>query len=381
MHVRTARFRSASVLALVLSLALPLALPVPALAVKTVGISAPKFEFNVASGQSGNGELYVTNDGTEPIKVMVYTANQTTDAKGQITYTVPSPGTPGDQGPAAWVRILMPQDSKSFGNAPYVEIAPKKRVLVKFEFAVPPGVPAGDHQVVLFFEMFDFAQGGGMLSQVSGRVGSRIRIRVQGTLVEKITVQPFSVRELVVGELMPWSYVVRNDGNVDKYVKARLALLDSSEAEVVGSDITSETPLYAHSMLEQAGTMSLTGARIGRYTARLTLTYPSEPDARGETTVKEVVEDRTVWVFPLWLVIGVVVLLGGLLLWAMWLSAVKAAERKSERTSRRSGRSGASPAQSTEQAEDAPVGAEDPSADVASTDGSELWSPDEDDWK
>jgi hypothetical protein len=372
-----ARLRAAFALVVALTLALPLALPLPALATKTVGISAPKFEFSVAAGQSGKGELYVINDGTEPIKVMVYTANQKTDAKGQVSYDVPRVGVPGDQGPASWFRMQMPEDSKSFGNTPYVELAPKQRVLAKFSFEVPPGVPAGDHQVVVFFEMFDFAKGGGMLSTVSGRVGSRVRIRVQGTLVEKMSVQPFSVRELVIGDLMPWSFVARNDGNVDKQMTAKLALLDSSENEVVGSVVTSETSLYARSMLEQAGTMTLKGAGIGRYTARLTMTYPSEPDARGETVPREVVKDRTVWVFPLWLVIGAVVIIGGLVLWLMWLSAVKAAERKAKRPPRRPRQAGQADTQAD--SEDAVDDGQAVSTG-ASTGTPELWSPDEDNW-
>jgi uncharacterized protein YndB with AHSA1/START domain len=376
---RSARLRQAFALVMTLALALPFVLPAPALASKTVGISSPKFEFNVASGQSGKGELYVINDGTEPIKVMVYTANQKTDAKGQISFEVPRIGAPGDPGPAAWFRMQMPEDSKSFGNTPYVELAPKQRVLVKFDFEVPPGVTAGDHQVVIFFEMFDFAQGGGMLSTVTGRVGSRVRIRVQGTLVEKMSVQPFSVREVVIGELMPWSFVARNDGNVDKQVAARLALLDSSENEVVASVVTSETPMYARTMLEKAGTMTLTGAGIGRYTARLTMTYPSEPDDRGETVPKEVVKDRPVWVFPLWLVIGAVVVVGGLVLWLMWISAVKAAERKAKRPPRRARRGGG---QGTDQDDGAAPAADPASPPQATTSRhpAELWSPDEDSW-
>jgi hypothetical protein len=321
-------------LAIALALVGGLVGPSAAFATKTVGISSPSFDFNMAQGQSGKGELYVINDGTEPIKVMVYTANQKTDAKGQVTYEIPRVGEAGNQGPAVWFRIQMPEDSKSFGNTPYVELTPKQRVLVKFSFEVPPGVPAGDHQVILFFEMFDFPAGGGMLSSVTGRIGSRIRVRVQGTLVEKMDVQPFSVRELVIGEMMPWDFVARNDGNVDKPTSAKLALLDSSEREVLASDVMTETVLFARSMIEKSGVLSLSGAGIGKYTARLTLTYPTEPDVNGEQVPVEVTKDRTVWVFPLWLVIGLVVVIGVLALWTTWRGAVRAAERRASRPPR-----------------------------------------------
>jgi hypothetical protein len=320
------------------------AVPLPAAASRTVGISAPTFEFNVASGQTGSGELYVINDGTEPIKVMVYAANQKTDPTGKITYEVPRPGDLGNIGPAAWLRLRMPEDSKAFGNTPYVEMKPKQRVLVKFEFDVPPGIAAGDHQVILFFEMFEFSNTGGMMAQVSGRVGSRIRIRVQGTFIEKMTVQPFSVREIVIGDAMPWSFVVRNDGNLDKPVTVKLALLDSSENEVQASQVASDLPLYARTMAERSGTMLLTKAGIGRYTARLTATYPKEPDARGESVPVDIVKDRTVWVLPLWLVIVLVALVGAVALWLAWRSAVRTAERRVESGRSRGTRGRARPA-------------------------------------
>jgi hypothetical protein len=392
--------RRLAALALVMALALPMALPMPASAVRTVGISAPTFDFNVAAGQAGKGELYVINDGTEPIKVMVYSANQKTDAKGKVTYEVPKFGEPGFAGPATWFRIQMPQDSKAIGNTPYLEMKPKQRVLVKFNFEVPSGVAAGDHQVLIFFEMFDFAQGGGMLSTVSGRVGSRIRVRVQGTLVEKLTVQPFNVRGLVIGDVLPYDFVVRNDGNVDKTVSARLEILDAGENVLQESSVMTETTLYSRSMSEQRASLTLKGVGIGKFTARLTATYPKEPDAQGEAVPVEIVKDRTIWVVPLWLVIGVVVLVGGLVLWLTWRGAVAAAGRASRPKRARRTRhddegppTAAAPAAEPGEVPEAPVAAQPmPSveapagvSDTAVHDPSfprnvELWSDDEDSW-
>jgi hypothetical protein len=396
---RRMRARRLAALVLVFALAVPMALPTPAAAVRTVGISAPTFDFNVAAGQSGKGELYVINDGTEPIKVMVYAANQKTDAKGKVTYEVPKFGEPGFSGPATWFRIQMPQDSKAIGNTPYLEMKPKQRILVKFNFEVPKGVPAGDHQVLVFFEMFDFAQGGGMLSTVSGRVGSRVHVRVQGTIVEKVTVQPFNVRGLVIGDLMPYDFVVRNDGNVDKSVTAKLEMLDAGENVLQSSTVMTGTVLYARSMTEQGATLTLKGVGVGKFTARLTATYPREPDAQGAAVPVDIVKDRTVWVFPLWLVIGAVVLIGGLVLWLTWLGAVKAAERKAARGPRRRRRAAPDIAESFEPDEtvadpgEVPLAetatravAPEPEAEVAdAADPSfprqvELWSDDEDAW-
>jgi hypothetical protein len=335
------------------------AVPIPAAASQTIGISAPTFEFNVASGQSGSGELYVINDGTEPIKVMVYAANQKADAAGKITFEVPRPGDLGNIGPAAWLRIGMPENSKAFGNTPYVEMKPGQKVLVRFEFDVPPEIAAGDHQVVLFFEMFEFSNTGGMMARVSGRVGSRIRIRVQGTFIEKMSVQPFTVPALVINGAMPWSFVVRNDGNLDKPVSVRLALLDSNENEMQVSEVATDLPMYARTMAERSGTMRLTEVGMGRYIARLTATYPKEPDARGESVPVDIVKDRTVWVLPLWLVIVLVVLVGAVALWLAWRSAVRTAERRVESGRSRGTRGRGRPARS---ATDASGEAEAPAA-------------------
>lgn len=380
------RVRRFAALALVVALAVPMALPAPAAAVRTVGISAPTFDFSVAVGQASKGELYVINDGTEDIKVMVYAANQKTDAKGAVTYEVPKFGQPGYSGPATWFQIQMPRDTKAIGNTPYLEMKPKERVLVKFDFEVPPGAPAGDHQVLIFFEMFDFAQGGGMLSTVSGRVGSRIRVRVQGTLIEKVTVQPFNVRGLVIGDLMPYDFVVRNDGNVDKNVSAKLEILDAGENVLQTNTVMTETVLFSKSMTEQGSTLTLAGVGIGKFTARLTATYPKEPDAQGAAVPVDIVKDRTIWVFPLWLVIGAVVLIGGLVLWLTWLGAVKAAERRAARGPRR--RRGAEPdvADPSEYHQPDAEPSEGPRvSDAAAEDPSfprrvELWSDDEDGW-
>jgi hypothetical protein len=327
--IRNAASRRAALVAVVLGSTFCLALlaPASAWATRSIGISAPSFNFNVASGQSGQGDIEAINDGTEPIRVMVYAANQVTDASGTVDFEVPQLGTPSYEGPATWITIKMPASSKAIGNVPYVDLAPHQRVQVHFSFTVPPGVPAGDHQVLIFFEMFGAAKTGATVS-VSGRVGSRLHVRVQGTLVQKMSVQPFAVRNLVIGDLMSWDFVVRNDGNIDKTVNGTLELLDSNEDVLQSSVVCSDVVLYANTTFEKSGTMRLTRAGIGQYTARLTVTYPTEPDAQGQTTGIDIVKDRTVWVFPLWLVIAVIAVVGLLVLWVTWRQAVRAAERK-----------------------------------------------------
>ena len=58
--------------------------------------------FELDPGEQGDGEVVVINDGDEPIKVLVYTADQDIDEAGNITYRRSQPGRP-DFLPAALV--------------------------------------------------------------------------------------------------------------------------------------------------------------------------------------------------------------------------------------------------------------------------------------
>lgn len=139
-----ARARSTAFV-LALAFLASLALPSPAMALRRIGLSTPSFDFNVAPGGSGTGELTVINDGDEPIDVMVYFAAQKVDAKGQVTYEVPRM----DQGGFAsssvsWFQLKVPQDTRSIGNVPYLQMQPRQRMQIDFSFAVPDGVAPGE---------------------------------------------------------------------------------------------------------------------------------------------------------------------------------------------------------------------------------------------
>jgi len=230
----------------------------------------------------------------------------------------------------------MPQDTKSIGNTPYLEMKPKDRVLVKFNFEVPPDVPAGDHQVLIFFEMFDFVkQAEGAVSKVSGRLGSRLRIRVQGEFVEKLDLRPLAVRAFIIGNTIPYVFTSRNEGNIDKQIDTSISVFDRNEDEVLSSSIASETTLFAKTSSEKSGKLALKGMPIGKFTVKVTMKYAKEGAPEG-APLQEIVKERDVWVFPLWLVIAVVVVLGGLLMWASWRGAVRAARRRLERDDKES---------------------------------------------
>lgn len=314
-----------------------LGIAAPAYAIRTLGLSSPSFDFNVAPGGSGNGDMFVLNDGTEPIRVLVYFSNQKVDATGKVTFQTPNRDSADFlTSPASWCQVHLPKDTKSIGNVPYLDLKPKEKVPVKFSFDVPAGVSPGDHQVYLFFEMIDTGSAtSGVATSVQGRLGSHLRIRVQGAVNEAMDVRPFTVRQLVIGEGLPWQFTVRNDGNIDERVTSTLSVLDGSENERVKSDVVTGTVVYAKSLAERSGNLSLRDASLGQYTVRLTTVYS---DGSGASTgTKTVIKDRTIWVVPLWLAVVLVALVGALLLWLSWRAAVRSAERRIDRRDRARG--------------------------------------------
>lgn len=301
----------------------------PAYAVKTVALSSGSFSFEVEPGLSGQGEITVINDGDEPIKVLVYIADVATDENGAMTYPLPErTGTP-----ASWFRVFMPTDSKSAGNTPYLELAVDQRVPVKFDFSPPAGTAPGDHNLVMFFEMFDFADNvEGSAVQVAGRIGARIALRVNGEVIEKMVVRPFEVPAFRVGTSVPYRFVVANGGNLNKGIEAWVTLLDRNEKEVASSQVASETTVLARSNLEFSDALDTVSGRIGPHTLEVRVQY-SQEDAEFPT---EIIEQRTIWLIPVWLLIAVAVLVFVLALWiaVRFTRGSRSRSRDTERSAR-----------------------------------------------
>jgi len=123
-----------------LAAAFVLAIPAPAFAERTIGLSSGTFEFTVEPGQSGKGEVIVSNDGDEPLKALVYVSDLEVSETGEQTFTTPDrQNVTSLATPATWFRIYMPTDSKSVGNTPYLELEPGEKIPIAFEFLPPAG--------------------------------------------------------------------------------------------------------------------------------------------------------------------------------------------------------------------------------------------------
>jgi hypothetical protein len=304
-----------------------------AFAEKTIALGTGTFEVALAAGDTASDTIVVSNDGDEPFKALVYASDIVYDDKGASSYVRPT-GQPGDflKSPASWLTLRMPTDTAVLANTPYIELEPGQQMTIDFELAVPMNAVPGDHSAVVFFEVFDTEPTTGAASKISGRLGCRINVRVAGEVVERMDVAPFAVRGFVIGDRVPYSFTVSNQGNVDKRYVPSLVVLDSSEAETQRTQIEEQAVAYAQNVREHVGTLVLDRQLFGRYTVRAEVVY----DREGGSTSERLVKDRTVWVFPLWFAILVVLAIGLPVLWLVWRSSVNSAEKR--RTAARSAR-------------------------------------------
>lgn len=307
-----------------------LCLPNAAWAERTLGLSSLSFKFSSAIGGGGKGSVVVSNSGDEDLTVLVYVADQLVNDKGQIEYVVPNRDQIDFRNPASWFSLKMPADTKAIGNTPYLELSPGEQVPVDFSFTVPADARSGDNTVVLFFEMATLnAQGEGTISTVSGRIGTRITIRVEGTIREAVDVRPFTVPRIVFDNRVPYSFAVRNGGNIDEIINADVEMLTPDGEQVAGSRVATETTLFATEVKEIAGEIVPPATTVGRRIVRAIVTYV--PQAADPPVEQRLVEERQVWLVPLWLAI----LVGGTalvaLLWVVWRLGMRSQRRKRER--------------------------------------------------
>lgn len=301
-----------------------------AMAEKTIALSTGTIELSLAPGTTASDTIAVANNGDEPFKAFVYASDVVYDDKGVPSYVRPT-GAQGEflKSPASWLTLHMPAKTQVIANTPYIELAPGEEMLVDFDMVVPQGAAPGDHSAIVFFEMFDNGATTGTTSKVSGRLGARIIVRVAGDVVDRMDLAPYSVRGFVIGDAVPYSFTVANEGNVDKRYVPSMIVLDSSEAEVQRTKLEENPVAYAGDTRQYSGSVKLDKPLFGRYTMRAEIAYDKETGSAPGATVPEVLEkDRAFWVFPLWFVIAVILIVALPVLWLIWRSSVKSAARR-----------------------------------------------------
>ncbi len=317
-----------------------LAAPGTALATKTLGLSAGIFKYGVSAGGMRSGSVVVMNSGTEPLKVLVYASDQTIDSKGNVSYNTPTRADLSSlASPATWTRITMPANSRSFGNIPYLELKPGKRVPVQFTVEVPSNVTPGDHNVLLFFESFDLPVAGTTsITQISGRIGARVTLRVKGTFVKKLEVRPFNVPSFLIGGSVPYQFVARNVGNVDQRVGARILLLDRNDNEIQRQTAINGVTVFAGTNREATGTLIAQSMPIGPFKVRLDVTEVDDNGHAVNAGANTVTEVRNVWLVPLWLVVLAAAIVALVVVRIIWSIAARTTRRTDSRRAQRAAR-------------------------------------------
>ncbi len=314
-------------------LAVVLAFPVQAFATKTLGLSSGIFKFETDAGSTESGTVVVMNSGDEPLKVMVYVSDQQVDDKGNVTYLAPTRADLSSlSSPSTWTRVTMPANSKSLGNIPYLELKPGEKVPVRFTIDVPSTVAPGDHNVLLFFESFDLpTAGSSAMTQVSGRIGARVTTRVSGSIVEKLEVRPFNVPAFVIGSEVPYQFVVRNVGNVDQRVGARVLLLDRGDNEVQQQTAINGITVFAGTNHEATGTIIAQKMPFGPFRVRIDVTGVDDTGKAVKGGADTITEVRSVWLVPVWLLILFGVLAAVVLISIIWAIAARVTRRSDSR--------------------------------------------------
>jgi hypothetical protein len=306
--------------------------PAAAPAERTIGLSTGTVELSLASGGIANETITVANNGTEPLQALLYTSDAVYDEQGQPSYVKPS-GDPGEylRSPASWINLRVPEDTKVVANTPYIELDPGDELDIAFEMRVPENATPGDYNAIIFFEMFEFEGGdSGATSRISGRIGARIVLRVAGDVIDDMDVAPFSVRSFVIGDTVPYSFRVKNEGNIDKRYVPSLVVLDGSENERMRSVIETAPIVYAQNQREYTGGLKLENASFGRYTLRVEAAYDRETGSEPGTVIPTLIEkDRVFWVIPLWAAIAAVLIVGLPILWLSWFLASRSSRHKS----------------------------------------------------
>lgn len=356
-------------LALALLVAFGLALPTQALALRRLGLSSGSFHFDVAAGNTIKGQVVVIDDGNEPIRVLVYSADQNVDSKGGLTYAAP-----GRQqlttanNPSSWMSITMPAHSKSIGNTPYLDMKPGQRIPISFSARVPLGTAPGDHNVLLFFEMVaPQAATQGTAAAVTGRLGSRIQIRVNGPAYKKLEIAPFVVPEFVYTGGVPFDVNIHNSGNIDQRVVEKVQIVDRN-SRVVGEVTPIDALLvFAGENFETTGTVTSPGMLFGPYKIRTVVQLVNEaggPIDQGQSTITA---ETSTFAVPLWMLILVAVLLVLIVARTIWSAAKRAARREAAAASTLAPAPQSSSAASAEPGAPAPVAPPAPQAPQATS--------------
>ncbi|MCW2527653.1 MAG: putative protein of unknown function cell surface [Pseudonocardiales bacterium] len=174
-----------------------------------------QYDLNLSPGAVAPDFVGIRNLGTTPLTLQVYASDAFTTAAGGFDL-LPADRQSADAG--SWVEFHPA--GQAGGARITLTVAPRQRIDIPFTVTVPANASPGDHAAgIVASQSTPSTDAAGRSVLVDNRVGSRVYLRVDGTLHPSLVVSNF-----VAGYRNTWnplgggsvsvSYTVRNNGNV-----------------------------------------------------------------------------------------------------------------------------------------------------------------------
>ena len=256
-------------------------------------LSPLKTDITVEAGDASAVTVYVQNMSDKAITLQPLTSDF--EAKDEN-------GTPSlllDEDQFAKTRSL-----KKFMSVPEtVVVQPKERAAISVRIAVPDGTLAGGYFGAVRFVPLD--QAGNAQVDLAGSVASLILLKVPGDLVEKLTLATFDVRQdekssswFKTPKNLDVLLRFKNEGNVQ--VTPFGKVLVSKSGKVVYEAEVNNTEPAGQTLPESVRRWSIPLNEIGKF-GKYTVTASIGYGTTGQTITQE----KTIWIIPMILIIGV----------------------------------------------------------------------------
>lgn len=250
---------------------------------RRISVTPGTFEFSVPAGTEASNSFLVSNEGDENIShIFVYATNVRLNRKGVERYDLPRPDEPLLSSPASWVYIKVPDPTKIIGNFPFIDLSAGDSKRVDFIIRIPPQAPPGDYTTIVFFEARDIDTQTKLGTVVGARVGCRLKIRIQGEIYESLSIQKIKVNKVVIGNSVPYEFVLANNGNIDSQGDLFVRISNLGGRILAERKIQKNVYIYAKSRLNFSGVVS--SEKMGAGPRKLEVLFRYE-NARGKPEV------------------------------------------------------------------------------------------------
>lgn len=234
------------------------------IAKRKISLTPGLFEFSAPPGAEVSNTFLVKNEGDKALShVFVYATNVEVNKEGKEIYELPRPEESIINSPASWIYVKVPDPTKILGNIPFLSVNVNEEKRVQFVIKIPEKTPPGDYTLIVFFETREMETGGKTATSVGARVGCRIKIRVQGEIIEDISINSLKINRFSIGGTIPYEFSLVNNGNVDAPGSLKVYLSTLGGSKIYKKTIQKNTYLYAKSKLDYTSAIKSSNQGLG----------------------------------------------------------------------------------------------------------------------